>query len=131
MTPETPPAVSQMLVERFAKAFGDFVDEVTKAVQEAAMNPDLSSTPALLAWQTRALPLLEQQNAEIQQGAALFQIGETQSILKLADLARGLDKLLDGFPLDFAGPEHAKKLDKLETAVVVAAYQLCVAAGIP
>ncbi|MGH9606139.1 MAG: hypothetical protein ACRD3N_10635 [Terracidiphilus sp.] len=128
MTPETPPAVSQQLVERFAKAFADFVKEVTQAALEAAMDPALSSDPALLAWQTRALPSLEQQDAAIQGGVALYQAGETGSIGKLANEARGLAKQLDGFSLDFAGPKHAELLDRLEGAVVVAAYQICKAA---
>jgi hypothetical protein len=33
--------------------------------------------------------------------------------------------------MDFAGPALAQKLDRLETAVVVAASRLCSAAGIP
>jgi hypothetical protein len=131
MTPETSPAVMKALVERFAKAFADFVNEVTKAVHEAAMNPALSSTPSLLMWQTDALPLLEQQDAVIQNGLALFQIGETGTIVSLADRARGLAKQLDGLPLDFAGPKSAEVLDRTETAVVVAAYQLCKAARNP
>jgi hypothetical protein len=131
MTPETSPAYFKTLVERFVKAFSDFVGEVTKAVQEAAMNPALSSTPALLMWQTDGLPLLEQQNAAIQNGGARFQIGETGTIVNLADRARGLAKQLDGFPLDFAGPTNAEELDRLETAVVVAAYQLCKAVRNP
>jgi hypothetical protein len=128
MTPETPPAVSRPLAERFAKAFADFVNEATQAVLEAAINPALSSNPALLAWQTRALPSLDQQDASIQKGLTLYLNGETGTIVKLANEARGLAKQLDGFSLDFAGPKHAEALDRLETAVVVAAYQLCKAA---
>lgn len=128
MTPEATPTVQQPLVERFAKDFADFLAEVSNAVHEAAMNPALFAAPALLIWQTEALPRLEQQNASIQKGVALFQIGETLTIRKLAEEARGLAKNLDGFSLDFAGPEHAKILDRLETAVVVSAYQLCTAA---
>lgn len=131
MTPETSPAYLKTLVERFAKAFADFVNEVTKAVNEAAMNPALSSTPGLLMWQTDALPLLEQQAAAIQNGVALFQIGETGTIVNLADRARGLAKQLDGLPLDFAGATYTEGLDRLETAVVVAAYQLCKAVRNP
>lgn len=124
MTPETPSPFLKAQVERFAKSFADLLKETTEAVQEAALDPARSSTPALLVWQTRALPMLEAQNASIQKGVALFQIGETQTILKLADDAHGLDKQLDGYPLDFAGPKHAEAIDRLETAIVVAAYQL-------
>jgi uncharacterized protein CbrC (UPF0167 family) len=128
MTPETSPAVTRDLVERFAKTFADFVSEVGKEVGEAALNPDLSATPALLKWQMQQLPLLEEQNASIQEAVALFQSGDTQTILSLADRMHGLDKQLDGFPLDFAGPQYAEILDRLETAVIVAAYRLCAAA---
>ena len=126
--PETSSALSQPLVEQFAKAFADFVHAVAQAAREAAMNPALSTMPALLVWQTRVLPMLEEQNRVIQKGVALFQIGETQTIVRLAGEARGLAKQLDGFPLDFAGPKHAEVLDRLETSVVVTAYQICVAA---
>jgi hypothetical protein len=115
-------------VEQFAEAFIDFVNAVAQATREAAMNPALSATPGLLVWQTKVLPMLEEQNRAIQKGVALFQIGETQTIVRLAGESRGLAKQLDGFPLDFAGPEHAEVLDRLETAVVVTAYQICVAA---
>jgi len=131
MTPETPPAYMELLVKRFAKAFADFVNEVTQAVTEAAMNPALSGAPALLIWQTEGLPRLERQDAAIQNGLALFLIGETRTIVKLANEAGGLAKQLDGFSLDFAGPKHAETLDRLETMVVVSADQLCRAAGIP
>jgi uncharacterized protein CbrC (UPF0167 family) len=128
MTPEVPNEVPPVFIERFAKAFADFVNEVTKAVLDAAGDPARSSTPALLGWQTRALPLLEQEDAAIQNGVARYKIGETKTIVNLADEARGLAKNLDGFSLDFAGPKYAENLDRLETAVVVAAYQVSAAA---
>jgi uncharacterized protein CbrC (UPF0167 family) len=131
MTAQTTPAIPEMWAQRFANAFAAFLDEVRAAVDEGKLNPVYSSTPAFLMWQTEALPRLEQELAAIQNAFALFQIGETGTIAQLASAQRGLAKHLDGFPLDFAGPEHAKTLDKLETAVVVAAYQLCKAAGIP
>jgi hypothetical protein len=131
MTSGPPPPIPQATAERFAKAFSAFVDAVWAAVAEAAGNPALSSTPALLAWQTKALPLLEQENASIQKAMALFLIGEERTLVRLAAEERGLAKNLDGFALNFAGEERAKTLDRLETAVVVAAYQLCQAAGVP
>lgn len=131
MTPKAPPAVPQRLAERFAKAFAAFVDAVRAAVAETIPNPALANTPAFLAWQTRALPQLEEENASIQKAMALFLIGEERTILQLAAYQSGLDKHLDGFSLDFAGPDRAKALDQLETSVVMAAYQLCAAAGIP
>ena len=54
-----------------------------------------------------------------------------QPILVQAVDKRGLAKDLDGYPLNFAGPEREQQLDAWETAVVVAAYQICSAAGIP
>jgi hypothetical protein len=120
-------AVRPELVERFAKAFADFVNEVRLAANEAVLDPALSTQPALLAWQTEALPVLEEQERAIQNAVALYQVGETQTIVRLADSACGLSKQLDGYSLDFAGPSHAEALDRLKTAVVVAAYQLYVA----
>jgi len=131
MTPEAPPAVPPPLAERFSKAFAAFVDAVRAAVAEAAQDPLLGNTPALLTWQTQALPLLEKEDASIQNAMALFLVGEVRSILALASERRHLAKELDGFDLNFAGEDRAKTLDRLETAVVVAAYQLCAAAGVP
>lgn len=131
MTAQTPPAVPRPLAERFAKSFAAFVDALRADVSAAAMNPALSSSRELLTWQTKALPLLEQQNAVIQNAWARFLIGEERTIIGLAADKRGLGKDLEGFSLAFAGPDRAKALDQLLTAVVIAAYQLCAAAGIP
>lgn len=131
MTPEAPPTVSQPIAERFANAFSAFVDAVWVAVTEGIPNPAIANTPVFLAWQTQALPRLEQENASIQKAMTLFLIGETRTIQQLAAAQRGLAKQLDGFSLNFAGPERAQTLDALETAVVRAAYQVCAAAGIP
>lgn len=131
MTIETPPAVPQYVAERFAKAYAAFVDAVRKAINENIGNPALANAPAFLVWQTQALPRLEQENASVQKAMAMFLIGDTRSIPQAASEARGLAKKLDGFSLDFAGPEHSQTLDKLETSIVMAAYQVCAAAGIP
>jgi hypothetical protein len=131
MTPETPPAVPRPLAERFVKAFATFVDAVRSAAAGGALDPALSASPRFLSWQTRALPLLERENDSIQHAFALYLIGEPSAILAMASDKRHLAKDLDGFPLTFAGPDRAPVLDKLMTAVVTAAYQLCAAAGIP
>jgi len=128
---EALPDIPQTLVERFAKTFAAFVDAVRDAVTKAASNPELNATQAFHAWQMKALPLLQQQNASVQAALGHFQAGDVRSILMLAEDKRGLAKDLDGFPLTFAGPDVAENLDKLETAVVMAAFQLCAAAGIP
>jgi hypothetical protein len=131
MSSAAPPAVSDVLAERFVKAFADFVDAVWVEVTGAAQNPHYSSTPALLAWQTQALPQLERDNTSIQNALVRFQIGETRTLSQLASDQRFLARRLDGFSVAFAGPDRAGTLDQLQTAVVVAAYQLCKAAGIP
>jgi predicted amidohydrolase len=123
--------IPEALVARFAKAVNAFVAAARDAVADAALNPEYASTPAFQSWQAKALPLLESQNASIQNAAALAAKDDVQPILILAEDKRGLAKDLDGFPLTFAGPDHAQVLDQLETAVVTTAYQLCAAAGIP
>jgi hypothetical protein len=123
--------VPQPLAERFAKTYAGFLDAVQLAVAAHIPNPVVANTAAFLSWQTQALPLLERENATIQNAMALFLVGETRTLVTLASESRGLAKRLDGFDLNFAGAENAKKLDQLETSVVVAAYRLCVAAGIP
>ena len=128
---QAPSGIPPSLVERFARASAAFVAAVRDAVAEAAQNPALSGTPAFRAWQSQALPLLEEKDVSIQSEAALFLKGEPSSILVHAEDKRGLAKDLDGFPLTFAGPDRAGDLEPLETALVMAAYQLCAAAGIP
>jgi hypothetical protein len=131
MTPDAPPAIPQSFAERFAKAYAAFVDAVRAAIAAGIPDPAIANTPMFLAWQTQALPLLEQENAAIQNAMARFLIGEEQTIVKLAANTRVLGRKLDGFDLNFAGAERGKMLDRLETAVVIAASQLCAAAGIP
>jgi hypothetical protein len=130
-TTSTVPAVPQALAERFVQAFAAFVQEVWLAVTTHVPDPAIANTPAFLAWQTRALPRLERENAAIQNAMTLFLVGEVRTLVNLARESRALAKKLDGFDLNFAGAETAGKLDQLETAVVVAAYLLCVAAGVP
>jgi uncharacterized protein CbrC (UPF0167 family) len=131
VTADAPTRVPEQLAERFAKAFAAFVDAVRTAVAAGVLNPAVSSTPAFLMWQTEALPRLEQDNALVQNSMALYIVGEMETIAKVARSQLSLARRLDGFPLDFAGAEHAPVLDRLETAVVVAASQLCTAAGNP
>ncbi|MGB6745832.1 MAG: hypothetical protein WBE38_19440 [Terracidiphilus sp.] len=130
MTVQSAPKVIESYAQRFAKAFEAFVTEVRNAVDAGILDPAYSFTPAFLMWQTEALPRLEQELAEIQNAFARFQIGETDAIAQLARIQLGLAGHLDGFPLDFAGPDRAKILNQLETAVVVAAYRLCTEAGV-
>jgi hypothetical protein len=130
MTAPSTPAVPDYYAQRFATTFVAFVTKVRAAVDAGALNPAYSSTSAFLMWQTEALPRLEQELAEIENAYKRFQSGETGPLAQLARIQLGLAGHLDGFPLDFAGPEHAAELDRLETAVVMAAYQLCAAAGV-
>lgn len=123
--------VAPALVARFRDVFAKFVKAVRDAVAEAAGKPELAQTAAFHAWRTKALPLLEAGSAKVEAAAAAFERGDAQPILTQAEDKRGLAKDLDGFALTFAGPEQAEKLDALETAVVMAAYQICAAAGIP
>ena len=129
MAEDTRP-ISAAIVDRFTRAMTAFVAAVRDAVAGAAQNPEYAGTPAFQSWQAKALPLLETQNASLQIAAALAATGDVQPILALAEDKRGLAKDLDGFPLTFAGPDHAAVLDQLETSVVTTAYQLCAAAGI-
>lgn len=130
MTTQATLAIPEYPAQRFAGAFEAFVNEVRAAVAAGSLDPAYSSTPPFLMWQTEALPRLEQELAAIQNAFAQFKSGETGTIAQLARNQQGLAKHLDGFPLTFAGPEYAGKLERLETAVVLAAYWLCVAAGI-
>ncbi len=131
MTRDAPRTIPQSFAERFAQAYAAFVDAVRDAIAAGIPDPAIANTPMFLPWQTQALPLLEQENAAIQNGMARFLIGEEQTIIRLAADTRVLGRKLDGFDLNFAGAERGKVLDRLETAVVVAASQLCTAAGVP
>ncbi len=127
----TTPHIPESLADRFVTAFDEFLAAVRAAVNFAVLRPELSNTQAFLAWQMKVLPRLEEQYVAVLRAKALFQIGEERTLVSMAQDKRGLAKDLDGFPLDFAGPDRVSRLDALETAVVVAAYQLCKAAGIP
>lgn len=129
--PEALYGISPVLVERFSAVFQAFVSAVKDAVAEAQQKPEVAEPNALRIWQTKVLPLLERSDGLIREAAAAFEHGDAQPILTQAEDKRGLAKDLDGFPLTFAGPEHAQKIDSLETAVVTAAFQICAAAGIP
>lgn len=123
--------LSEALVNRLAGAYAGFTKAVADGVSIAELNPEFADAVQLQAWKQQALPYLEQQNASLQQAVAHYLIGDVNPILAHAVEKRGLGKQLDGFLLTFAGPDHAKVLDRLETAVVISAYQVCVAAGIP
>lgn len=126
-----PGPVPQLLADRFVAAMKAFVDEVDAAVNEAAGNPELAAAPACRVWRSKVLPLLQRQERATEAAAAQFRQGDPGPLLSIAADKRGLAKDLDGFPLEFAGPDHARQLDQLETAVVTSAYRLCAAAGIP
>lgn len=123
-------SLSQAQADRFASAFAAFVQEARNAVVDAAGNPELASTPQFEAWRGKVLPLLEQENAAVQEALAQFRAGDARPLLTQAEDKRGLAKDMDGYPLTFAGPDHAELLGNLRTAVVRSACQLCDAAGI-
>ena len=118
------------LADRFTKTFAAFVAAVEDAVDVAGLNPEFADAPQLQVWQRQALPLLQQQNSSIQNAMALFQVGETRSLVAQAAERLHLARELDGCDLNFAGADRGKILDQLETAVVVAAYRLCTEAGV-
>ena len=129
--PENIHNISVTQVESFAASFAAFVTEVANAVRDAEQAQNIANAHSLQGWQKKALPLLQKHNAAIQAAAIAFQQGNAQPIMEYAERERGLAKDLDGFPLDFAGPEHQAKLEFLLTRVVTIAYQICSAAGIP
>lgn len=129
--PETPPVVPQVFAERFSKSYAEFLNAVRAAAQEAAQDPALNGNRGVLLWQTQGLPMMENENLSVEKAMALYLIGEVRSIVEAASEAVHLAKRLDGFDLNFAGGERGKVLDRLETNVVIAAYQVCAAAGIP
>lgn len=131
LMPAPAPPITPAQVERFAKSFAAFVLEARNALADAARDPALAATPQFASWRDKALPLLEQENAAVQQAAAAMQAGDLRPILVQSEDKRGLAKDMDGFPLTFAGPDHAELLAGLRTAVVRSAFQICQAAGIP
>ena len=126
-----PPSITPAQVDRFVRAFLVFVKEAEDAVADAAGNPEFASAPAFRSWREKVLPLLEHDKAALESAVAQAQAGDLRPILVEAEDKRGLAKDMDGFPLTFAGPDHAQLLGQLRTAVVRSAFQLCEAAGIP
>lgn len=125
------PSVAPELVKRFIDAFAAFVKAAGEAVADAAQNPELANTREFASWRGKVLPLLEEENANLKSALAQFQAGDASAVLAEAVDKRGLAKDMDGYPLTFAGPEHAVILGELRTAVVRSASRLCAAAGIP
>ncbi len=131
MTQQAPPEFPKMFADNFAKAYDAFVKAVRQAIEETIPDPVLANTPAFLSWQTRALPMLEAQNATVHEAYARFLIGETRTIVTVASERRHLGKELDGLALDFAGTDRAQSLGSLKTTAVITASRLCQAAGVP
>lgn len=128
---EITPQIPAALVVRFVQAFDDFLGCLKEAIEIASGKAAGVDSQAVEAWKARALPVLERYGNEIHAASEAFGRGDPAPILKQADIQGGLAKNLDGYPLDFAGPEYEKKLDDLETLVVVVSYQVCQAAGLP
>ena len=124
-------SLSPALVDRFAGAFAAFVKEAANALADAAQKPELAATPAFQGWRGKALPLLKRENDELHEAVEQFRAGDARALVAAAEDKRGLAKDMDGFPLTFAGEEHAQALEELRTAVVRSACRICEAAGIP
>lgn len=118
------------LADSFTKCFTAFVAAVEDAVDVASLHPEFADTPQLLVWQMQALPRLREQNAVMQNAMALYQIGETRTLVAQAAEKLHLARELDGCDLNFAGEDRGKVLNQLETAVVIAAYRLHTEAGV-
>lgn len=131
MNPDTPPAIPRIFAERLSSEHAAFVNAVREAVRESAQNPALNGSRGLLLWQTQALPSVEKQNSLVEGAMALYLAGEARAIVEVASEVVHIARMLDGFDLNFAGEERGKTLDRLETSVVIAAYQVCAAAGVP
>jgi hypothetical protein len=129
--PENSPRIPASYVERFRAAYAAFVDEVRRAIDDAAEQPDHGTAEVLSMWRSRALPALEQRLALVQSAVARYHIGDEAPIVQCADDASGLAKNLDPFPMDFAGPDHKQALESLLRQVVLVAYPVCHAAGLP
>ncbi len=124
-------SLSPALVDRFAGAFAAFVKEAANAVADAGQKPELAAAPAFQAWRGKALPLLQKENDELHAAVTQFRSGDARALLAAAEDKRGLAKDMDGFPLTFAGEEHAQALAELLTIIVRSACRICEAAGIP
>lgn len=118
-----------MPVDRFVRAFDDFIVCLKSAIAEASANPAMMDSELLISWQKKALPVLEGCQGEIHVAAEAFACGDTGPIVRQADHQAGLSRNLDCFPLNFAGSQYEKKLDDLVTLVVVTSYRVCQAAG--
>jgi hypothetical protein len=128
--PENAARIPASYVERFRAAYAAFVDEVRRAIDDAAAQPDPGAAEGLSMWRYRALPALQQRLAQIQSAVARYHIGDETPIVQSADDASGLAKNLDPFPMDFAGPDHKQALESLLRQVVLLAYPVCRAAGL-
>lgn len=121
--------IPPMYVERFVEAYRSFVAEIRLAIEDAQSHNASPGTVSL--WRDRALPALEKRLAAIEGGVAAYHAGNPSALVQSADDAQGLSKNLDGYPLDFAGSEHEKKLENAQTMVILAGYWVRHSAGVP
>jgi len=116
------PEIPEAIVHRYVVALQALVTTARAAVSTG-------STPQAKPWREKMLPMLEGRLAAVEDAAAHFAIGHQQPLLEAALPLRFLARDMDGYSLEFAGEPFATQLKERQRLVVLAAWQLCHAAG--
>lgn len=114
--------IPQAVAERYVAALQALVTTARAAISNG-------HTAQSKVFGEKVLPVLESRLAASGDAAAHFAIGHQQPLLEAALPLRFLARDMDGYSLEFAGEPFATQLKERQRLVVLAAWQLCHAAG--
>lgn len=122
--------ISELLAERFAQAYFNFLAEIKQSLEQARDSQESSVQADVRAW-LQILPVLEKNRNRIEAAMVDFGNGDAALLVIKAEEMRGLAKHLDGLSLSFAGSEHEEQFNLLLKSIVLSAARICDLAGVP
>lgn len=129
MTPSPAPPVPHMIPQLVADCFLAALSSLVSIGREAVAAALPQGLAQASVWQKKIQPLLEARLSAAQAASTHFAIGRQQPLLAEALPLRFLARDTDGYALDFAGEAFATELTQRRRLVVLAAWQVCQAAG--
>ncbi len=103
---------------RLAANLETFVGSAQKACESPAADPVQKAR-----W-NRAVSLLQRDLATLRQAIAHAAAGQRDDLVAQASRLRFLAKQMDGYNVDFAGPEFAERLERERRLTVLVAWQV-------
>jgi hypothetical protein len=120
--PILPQVIPQSLADRYLAVIADLISTAHEAIEA-------SDSQQAAVWRQKLLPLLETRFFAAKTALTHHAIGDENPLLAHALQSRFLARDMDGYPLDFAGPQFAEQLKEKQQFVVFAAWQVCQSAG--